>query len=193
MIVLSQVFRGLEKREQAREPVVRAVTLNFVQMELQAQPAPPPEPEPQPQPEIQAEPEEADVALETVEEKPAPRPEPPPEPAPESDAPVAQVSQQAAAPVFQVNPDVLQGWVLEQIEKEKYFPAAAERLGLTGTFDLSVTVGEDGLIRSAEVLTGRGHRILRQALQKMLGNLPGKSFGRPIGEAVEFEVEFSFE
>ncbi len=187
------IFRGLEEEPRHRTPVVSSVTLSFVQVELQAPPVPEPEPEPQPRPELLPEPVDADVAPDKAEEVPKPLSEPEPEPMPESDAPVAQVTQQASAPVLLVSADELQGWVVEQIEKEKYYPPAAERLGLRGTFDLSVAVDENGTIRSADVLEGRGHRILRQALEKMLGALPGKNFGRPTGEAVEFEIEFSFE
>lgn len=192
-IVLGLIFQGLEKQQQKGTPVVRAITLSFVQIELQAQSAPEPEPEPEPEleQEILPEPEEADVALETVEEKPEPQSEP--EPLPESEAPVAQITQQAAAPTLLVDSANVQDWVIKQIEREKYYPAAAERLGLQGKFDLAVTVDETGTILSADVLEGRGHRILRQALEKMLRKLPGQSFGQPIGEAVEFEVEFSFE
>lgn len=106
---------------------------------------------------------------------------------------MAKVTQQAAAPVYVVPPDVLQGWVVEQIEQETYYPAAAERLGLQGKFDLVVTINEAGTILSAEILGGRGHRILRQALKKMLSNLPGRNFGQPVGEEFKFPVEFSFE
>lgn len=192
-IVLGLIFQGLEKQKQEGVPVVSAVTLSFVQVELQAEQEPQSEQEPEPEQEVLPEPEDADVALETVEEKPEPKPQPKPEPVVESEAPVANVSQQAAAPVHVVSPDVLQGWVVEQIERETYYPAAAERLGLQGKFDLVVTVNEAGTILSAEILEGRGHRILRQALEKMLNKLPGRNFGQPVGEELEFQVEFSFE
>jgi TonB family protein len=191
LVAAGLVFRGLEEEPQQRTPVVSSMTLSFVQVELQAPAAP--EPEPQPQPELLPEPVDADVAPEKAEEVPEPLSEPEPEPMPESDAPVAQVTQQASAPVLLVSADELQGWVIGRIEREKYYPPAAERLGLRGTFDLSVTVDDSGTIRMAEVLEGRGHRILRQALEKMLRTLPGQQFGRPIGETVEFEIEFSFE
>jgi outer membrane biosynthesis protein TonB len=115
------------------------------------------------------------------------------EPLPESDAPVALVTQEAAAEVLLVNPDAILDWVLEQIEKEKYYPPTAERLGITGIFDLTVTVDQGGTIIFTEVHDGKGHRVLRQALEKMLIKLIGRNFGRSISEAVEFEVEFEFE
>ncbi|QHI68518.1 energy transducer TonB [Tichowtungia aerotolerans] len=193
LIVLVLVFQGLENQRNAAVPVASAVKLSFVQAELQAEPAPLPEPAPKPEP--KPEPEEADVALEDVPEEPMPEPtpEPPREEPPRPEAPVAQVSQEAAAPVYSVAPDQVQGWVIEQIEREKYYPPAAERFGLQGTFDLLVILDEHGTILSAEVLGGEGHRILRQALEKMLVKLPGRSFGQPIGETLAFEVEFSFE
>lgn len=192
-VVLDLIFQGLEKQRQNSRPIAGAVTLSFAQMELQAPVAPPPEPEQELKPEVQPDPDEADVALEKIEEVPEPQPEPEPTPMPESEAVPAQVTQHATAPALLVNRDVLQDWVVEQIEREKYYPAAAERLGLQGAFDLVVRVDETGTILSAEVLEGNGHRILRQALEKMLRKLPGLRFGQPISRAVEFEIEFSFE
>lgn len=193
---LALIFQTLENRRNEVPAVAAPVHLSFVQMELQAEPAPPPEPEPlpEPEPEILPEPEEADVALEKVPEKPKPEPKPEPPPQePEPEAPVAKVSQEAAAPVIAVSPASVQGWVVEQIEKQKYYPPAAERFGLRGTFELSVQVDESGTIVSAEVLGGEGHRILRDALGRMLAALPGQHYGEPIGEPMQFDVTFEFE
>ncbi|MBC8206217.1 MAG: energy transducer TonB [Kiritimatiellaeota bacterium] len=189
--VLGLIFQGLEKRNNQSAPVVSSVTLNFVQMELQAPVTPLPEPEMLPDPEIQPEPDEADVAIEEIveESEPEPQPEPPPEP----DAPVAQVTQEAASPIVAVQAANVQAWLVEQLETEKYYPAAAERFGITGSFDLSIRVGENGTILSADVLGEGGHRILRQALGKMLAKIIGRNYGAPVGELLPFEFEFTFE
>lgn len=189
--VLVLIFQVLENRKDRPASVAGPVHLSFVQMELQAEAVPPPEPEPQLEPDVLPEPEEADVALEPVPEEPKPQSQS--EPQPEPPEPEAKVTQEAAAPVVAVLPESVQSWVVGQIEKEKYYPPAAERFGLQGTFDLSVSVDETGMITAAQVLGGQGHRVLRQALARMLAKLPGQTYGEPIGEPLEFEVVFEFE
>jgi len=200
LVVLHLVFQGLEDLDEPDFSLANAVTLSFAQMELQAPSAPQPDLSPEvlakeePEPEIIPDVEEADVALEKVEKEQVQEPEPQPEPMLESDAPVAQVTQQASAPTLVlVTPVDVQGWLLETIEKEKYYPPAAERFGLTGSFDLKIVVDADGTILSADVLEGRGHRILRKALEKMLIKIIGRNYGEPTGEVTPFEFIFEFE
>lgn len=190
--VLVLFLRSWEPSERAVS-VPSAVRLSFVQMELQAEPTPPPRPEPVEQ-EAVPELEEADVTLEKIPE--LLKPEPQPAPLPEEmlpEAPVAQVTQEAAAPEPVVSSQGVQGWAQEQLEKEKYMPRMAERMGLSGEFILRIDIRADGVIRSAEILEGRGHRILRQALEKMLTKIVGRGYGQAIGEPLEFEVRFIFE
>ncbi|MBC8206667.1 MAG: energy transducer TonB [Kiritimatiellaeota bacterium] len=186
---LGLIFQTLEKWEDQSVSVASRVTLNFVQMALQAPAAPLPEPDVSVDASAKA--EEADVALEQVEETPEPQSEP--EPIPEPDALVAQVTQEATAPERMVLVESVQGWVQELIETEKYYPPSAERFGITGIFDLKIVVDKGGTILSAEVLEGGGHRILRQALEKMLAKIIGRNYGEPVGEAMEVEVGFEFE
>jgi outer membrane biosynthesis protein TonB len=190
-IALNLISQGLDRSDHPDFSMANAVSLSFAQMELQAPSAP--QRKPNPEPEILPEPEEADVTLEKVNKKPQPQPEPEPAPLPESDAPVAQVTQQAAAPAVAVPVEGVQSWLLELLEMEKYYPAAAERFGLTGTFDLNIVVDADGTILSADVLEGGGHRILRQALRKMLMKIIGRNYGEPVGETLQFEFGFEFE
>jgi TonB family protein len=170
----------------------QAVNLNFFQMEMVAAvdtPKPFREPEPLPPP------EEADVALEEVVDEPEPEPEPEREPELELD-PVeseSMITQDASAHQTQVDVDSLQRWVLQQIESVKYYPPSAQRIGMEGVFELSVTVGRDGAIVSAEVLGGKGHSFLRRALERMMLRLPGRSFGQPVGQEIEIPLEFSFD
>ena len=187
------LFRGLENRVPTVS-VPKAVRLSFLQLELQAEPTPTPVPEPAPEPDVVREIEEADVSLEEVPEKrtPEPRPAPLPEES-RPEAPVANVSQEAGAPEPGVSAESVQSWVVALIEKEKYYPPAAERMGLRGMFTLRVSVDDAGVIQTAEVVDGRGHRILRQALEKMMAKLSGRRFESRIGEPVEFDVEFEFE
>jgi TonB family protein len=175
-----------------RSASVKAIKLSIAQMELQAVAAPMPKLRPKPEPEPVPE-DEADVALKEVVEKAEPQPQPNFEPPPKAEATVAQVNQEASASAFLVDPDDVQGWVLEEIETEKYYPAAAERFGLTGTFGLTIEVDETGKIQSAEIVDGDGHRILRQALERMLENIIGRKYTKPIGNPMDFEVEFEFE
>lgn len=176
---ITGVYRWSENLSK-QDPVpvsMKAVNLSFAQMELTAvEETPPP-------PEITPPPEEADVALEEVIKKPEPEPV----------QANAQVTQEAAAPAAPIETDALLAWVLEQIEKEKYYPATAKRAGYEGTFDLLVTVGADGTISEAVVLSGFGHPLLRRSIEKMMGLLPGRSFGQPLGRAVEIPIEFEFE
>jgi len=147
-------------------------------MELVAVEDPPPPKEPEPLP-----PEEVDVVLEEIIEEPEPEPV-------EADA---LVSQEASSADEEVTADALSNWVLEQIQKEKYYPPSAQRAGYEGVFDLLVIIEADGTISDASITYGRGHPLLRRSLEKMLGKLSGRSFGQPIGQTVEMEVEFEFE
>ncbi|MBI9019879.1 MAG: TonB family protein [Verrucomicrobia bacterium] len=163
-----------------KDPVLismKAVNLSFAQMELMAAEETPPPPE------ILPPPEEVDVALEEIIKEPEPEPV----------RAEALVNQEAAAPEAAVDADALLVWIQEQIEREKYYPAAAERMGISGTFELLITMGADGMIRSAEVLPGKGHGILRQALERMMRKIVGRRFGRPLGAAQEFPFQFEFE
>ena len=163
--------------EKAASVHINAVNLSFAQMELVAvEEPPPPEPETLPL-------EEVDVVLEEIIEEPEPEPI-------EADA---LVSQEASAAEEEVDPEALSEWVLEQIQKEKYYPPSAQRAGYEGVFDLLVIIGSDGMILDASIVYGRGHPLLRRSLEKMLGKLSGRSFGQPIGQIVEMEVEFEFE
>ncbi len=169
-------FGSLE--EETSSVSVKAVNLSFAQMELVAVEEPPPPKEPEPLP-----PEEVDIALEEIIKEPEPEPI-------EADA---FVSQEASADEEAVDSDALSEWVLEQIQKEKYYPPSAQRAGYEGVFDLLVVIEADGTILDAYIVYGRGHPLLRRSLEKMLGKLSGRSFGKPIGHAVEMEVEFEFE
>ena len=156
---------------------VNAVKLSFAQIELVAVEEPPPPKEPEPLP-----PEDVDVVLEEIIEELEPEPV-------EADA---LVSQEASSADEEVTVDALSNWVLEQIQKEKYYPPSAQRAGYEGVFDLLVVIGSDGIILDASIVYGRGHPLLRRSLEKMLGKLPGRGFGQPIGQTVEMEVEFEF-
>lgn len=188
------VFQCLENGSEPNFVSVRAVKMSFAQVELQAEPRPMPEPEPRPEPDVMPEPEEeADVALEEVPEEPKREVQSKPEPLLNPEAPTANVTQEAAAPTPAVSAETVQGWVLEQLEKVKYYPPMAEKFNFRGTYELEIVVGADGTIRSADVLGGRGHRILREAMEKMMRRLVGLNFGRPIGEAQELGFYFEFE
>lgn len=166
-------------RHRPAEPVAvfpAPVQLHFAQMELRAVVETPPEPEPSP-------PEEAEEALEEIVETPEPEPV----------KAEAHVTQEASAPQTPpVDPDRLRLWVQEQIEKEKYYPVAAQRAGYEGQFRLLVKIGRDGKISEAAVLGGKGHPILRRSLEKIMTALPGRSFGAPLPEPDELSFEFEF-
>ena len=165
------------ERFMAEQPALRvqAINLDFAQMELQAAVEPPPPPEPVP--------EEADTALEELVKEPEPEPVPA----------EARVVQAAAAPeVPPVEQNALLAWAVEQIEREKYYPASARRAGYKGTFQVRVTVGTDGILSGAEVRGGRGHPLLRRSLEKILGRLIGRSYGQPLPQPAELSFEFEF-
>jgi len=174
-------FLGFGSPEKETPSVsIKAVNLSFAQMELVAVEEPPPPEEPEPLP-----PEEVDVVLEEIIEEPEPDPEPV-----EADA---FVNQEAAAPVVAVEKNVLIAWVREQIEKEKYYPASAQRAGYEGTFNLRVKVNADGRISEALVVSGKGHPLLRRSAKKTAGVLPGRSFGQPLANVEEVSFELAFD
>lgn len=157
---------------------VSAVKLSFVQMELMATEEAQPELELPP-------PEEVDVALEEIVKKPEPEPEPV--------VAEAQVTQAAAAPEPEVNSADLQAWIFEQFEQEKYYPVSAQRAGFEGTFQLLVTVDSDGTIISSEILSGKGHVLLRRAVEKIGGKLIGRNFDRPLDKLTQVPIKFKLE
>ena len=114
-----------QSEEDATSIHVNAVNLSFAQMELVAVEEPPPPKEPEPLP-----PEEVDVVLEEIVEEPEPEPI-------QADA---LVSQEASSADEEVTADALSDWVLEQIQKEKYYPPSAQRAGYEGVFDLLVVI-----------------------------------------------------
>ncbi|MDK2857611.1 MAG: periplasmic protein TonB [Verrucomicrobiota bacterium] len=192
-IAAGVLIRSWTQNRSAERPAFSppAVNLSFAQIELQAaEPPPVIEPEPVPEPEEIAPeplpPEKNDMAKE---ELPETRTEPEPEPR----SPEAQVTQEASAPTIQpVAPNILRAWVREQIEKEKYYPPSARNAGYEGGFRLLVKIGTDGKISEARVLGGHGHSLLRRAVEKITGSLPGRDFGQPIPEPVELPFEFEF-
>ena len=175
--------------------------MQFTQIEMtQVAEPPPPEPEPEPEPEVVEEPEpeplpepeEADIALEEIVEEPKPEAIPEPEPVQEEAEVVAQVTQEASAPEPVVNVDQVGAWVRSVVEKEKSYPKAASRAGYEGEYQIRVTVGANGVIESADILSGRGHPLLKRTVARMLKKLPGQSYGQPVGEVREFKTSVGF-
>ncbi|GEM_PF-1319082 len=108
----------------------------------------------------------------------------------------AQITQEAAAPEIATVPaDALIMWVQGLIEKEKYYPAVMEREGRTGRFSLTVRISEEGRITATDITGGHGHSMLKNALNRMISQLPGKEFGQPLPTAktLYFEFEFNLE
>ena len=181
------------------------VNISFAQIELQAAVDGGTPPENQPEPEViietlpEQEPEkpvpeqDVDVILEQP-EPPAEEPECEPEFIPPAVQGNANITQEAAAPqIANVEPDVLLFWVQTLIEQKKYYPPAAEKIGLTGRFRLLVKISADGTITSAEITGGKGHTLLRNALTTMLNGITGQTFGQPLPSPLELPFEFEFE
>lgn len=187
----------LEKPRHVQVPA--PIRMEFAQIELQASVPEEPEPEEEPPPPV----EDADVALEEVpEEEPPPEPpEEPPEPAPEEIQPEpepepapAQVTQQAAAPqIPPVDSDELLAWVQGLIEQAKYYPASARRAGFEGEFEVTVEVNTSGVVTRTSIQNGRGHPVLRRALEKILGTLIDRRYSRPLDAPQQIDFRFEFE
>lgn len=186
-LVLRLIFQRLEDRPPPDPSALSAVTLTFAQMALQAVAAPPP-----PESKTVSKPDTADGVFEE------PKPERPhhnemtAEPEPKRVEEVAQVTQEAAAPVSVVETDVLFTWVRAQIEREKYYPVTARRAGHEGRYTLLVKIGADGIVSEASVRSGKGHPLLRRSLEKIMKGLLGRSFGKPLNQAVELPFTFHF-
>jgi len=167
------------------------VNLSFAQPALQAA---------EPPPEVRSQPV-ADPVSEQISPEPV-QPEIPAKPAvpvPEVPEPVskpaeikARVTQEASAEVSVPVRNILLAWVRAQIEKEKYYPAAARNAGYEGRFRLLVKVRADGVIAEAVVLDGRGHPILRRSLEKITAGLTGRNSGLIPGAPVELPFDFEF-
>lgn len=161
------------------------VILHFTQMELQAGARPRPRSE---RAEADRPSEEADVAQKLIKKEASPLVKR------ESVQGAARVTQPAATVDYpQVEPDVMLSWIHQQIEQRKSYPAAAESLGLVGTFDLKITLAKDGVIQFAEVMPSDASWILRRSLEKMLSKMLGHSFPGSLKEARVFEIEFEYE
>lgn len=172
----------------------KAVHLNFAQIELKAA-----EPPPNRLVELEPPPEPAEVALEEILT--------PPEPV--AVQAVDQVEQEAVAPDVAIEaPDTLTGdtqvidWrgiagakVNALVEKEKYYPAIAQKNGYTGWYQVKIHLAPTGMITQYEIEDQHGHPLLTRAVQKTLGEIQGRRIDMTlptdlvVGVTIEFKNE----
>lgn len=174
-------------------PVIAPVRLNISQIALKAVESSPPAqspPEPVPVPDRQE--QEQEPLLPRPEKQNVPAEPEAASPATPQESVQAQVAQEAFTEVSVPTRDILLAWVREQIEKEKYYPAAARNAGYEGRFRLLVKVRADGVIAEAVVLDGRGHPILRRSLERIMAGLAGRSSGLVPDAPVELPFDFEF-
>lgn len=188
----------------------KAVNLSFAQIELQAAAASlsapaPAAPIPQP-------PEPANVALKEIQKDPEPE-------APRSEAfreapvpvasQVAQVAQSASASGAQIEAaESLSGhgrigeisWrakaiakLSAMVEREKYYPPAAQKAGYTGRISVRICLEPDGTIDSYEITERRGHPLLVRGVETTLGKIQGRNIGMNLPERFEFIQPIEFE
>jgi protein TonB len=183
---------------------------NIMQIELRpaaaafTQPALPPPPKP------------AKVPLEEIQKPPEPQPEPVvsrPAEANESQvsaaAQTAQMAQEASAPGAQVEAaEPLAGkgligqvnWrmlavakIRAMIEREKYYPAAAQKAGYTGRVSVQIQLEPDGTVSSYEIKERRGHPMLGKAVESALEKIKGRTIGMTLPEQFNILMPIEFE
>lgn len=183
--------------KEARSSVSRAVTMSFSQQELfvaKTEPVPVSPATADELPLVQSVPDVVEVMQKTILDngvtEEAPSGEVDKEPVLGGDAVTQSASSTTASAAGR---DELCEWVRRQIEREKYYPVAAQNAGYEGSFTVQVHVGTDGKVVSAAVVDGTGHMLLRRSLTKILDRLIGRdSETRPI-EPTELRFEFVFQ
>ena len=142
----------------------------------------------------------------------APTAEPVPQPDPAvsrpAEAQTAQMAQSASAPGAQVKAaEPLSGqgrtgevnWRMlaaaklrAMIEREKYYPPAAQRAGYTGRVGVQVRLEPDGTVSGYEVKESRGHPMLVRAVETALGKIKGRTIGMTLPERFDILVPIEF-
>jgi protein TonB len=76
---------------------------------------------------------------------------------------------------------------------DNYYPPSAQRLGMGGTVGVKITVGADGEVANAEVLSSSSHDNLDEAAMKCVKTWhyhPATKNGQPIEVAVSASITF---
>ncbi|NOU35477.1 MAG: hypothetical protein HOO88_01685 [Kiritimatiellaceae bacterium] len=208
VIVLAQ--RNSVEKQPAMGP--KAVSLSFAQIELQAVAASPAESAPVPVL-PRPPPEPADVALEEIQKAPEPEPKIQPEVSPsdavrESKAPaMAQVAQEASASGVQVNAAESMAGTAQKadwralaiaklramVEREKFYPAAAQKAGYTGEFKALIRLEPDGTISGCSITARRGHPLIGKAVETTLDKIRGRSIGQTLPERFDILLPIEYE
>lgn len=195
----------------------KAVNLSFAQIELQSAAASssrPASPEPAPLP------EPADVALKEIQKAPEPEPEASPEPEvlrpaeaevaqKPTAAQTAQTAQEASAQRAQIeaaesfaglNRTGTVNWRMlavaklrAMVEREKYYPPAAQKAGYTGRVSVLIRLEPDGMVSGYEVRENRGHPMLSRAVETTLEEIKGQNIGLTLPERFEILLPIEFE
>lgn len=179
--------------------------------------SPPPPPRARPQPREKPAPTAKPEPL--PEQKPARNPEPLPEPKTETrmespaapqlptvaDAAVVDaaplpesktVSRPQEAPSRAVSPDWQANYLAalsERLERHKIYPVAARRLGLDGESLVQLRLDDTGRAVSVRIVRGTGHRMLDDAILRMVANAqPFPAPRIPRGEIFECVVPVRF-
>jgi len=190
----------------------KAVTMiDIQQVELHSAAATPSQPSPPP-----PVPAPVEEPLEEPQKQPEPRPEPVvSQPVKTSEAPVsavaqtAQMAQRASAPEAQIEaaePLAGQGrtgdidWrtlaiakIRAMVEREKYYPPAAQKAGYTGRFRVRIRLEPDGTVSGCEITERRGHPLLGKAVETALGKIQGQNIGMTLPERFELLLPIEFE
>ncbi len=122
---------------------------------------------------------------------------------------VAQMAQAASAPGVQVElSEQLAGrgrageidWRMlavaklrAMIEREKYYPAAAQKAGYTGRVSVRIRLEADGTVSGYEVKESRGHSLLVRAVEATLEKIKGRTIGLTLPGRFEILLPIEFE
>jgi TonB family protein len=190
----------------------KAANSNIMQIELQSAAAA------SAQPVLLPPPKPAEIPLEEIKKPPEPSPQPEPvvsQPAEASESQVsaeaqtAQVAQPASSPGAQVEAaEPLAGagragevdWrklgvakLSAMVEREKYYPPAAERAGYTGRFRVRIRLEPDGTVSGYEITERRGHPLLGKAVEATLEKIKGRTIGMTLPEKFDILLPIEFE
>jgi protein TonB len=127
----------------------------------QQEAAPQPTPEQKPEEKVEEKVEVPEAPVPPVAALPPPEP-PKPQPAP---APVAPAPITTAPPRQHASRGAVASWLVsisKQLERNKSYPAAAQKRGETGVVELAFSIDREGHVLSSEIVKGSGSAALDQ-------------------------------
>ena len=82
--------------------------------------------------------------------------------------------------------------ILALIEKEKFYPPLAKRLGLEGRVTLQIVVDRNGRISKVEILNTKGHSLLKKGALKTMERVSRHFLGVELSEPLTLKISIQY-